>query len=188
MRITLDYCRNCIGFFNKINSYIQWIFFEHFTSSWLIVALILASCGFIHYEVNIKNELTYPFEAYNELQTIAVSHAIDHCAIANFSTLSEEIDYNCSVSREKITSTYSISSNIRFFQELIVTVEQTGPNFEQVNVYRNFEENNYISKLRNSTLIFFATEIWLMCLGAVFFLYFATGFLNRIILKVRKDK
>lgn len=188
MRITLDYCRKCYGFFNKINSYTHWIFIEHRIISWFIVALIIVSCGFIHYDANIKEQLFYPYEAYNELQEIAVTHATDHNVIANFSTLPETIEYNSSVSKEKITSVYSTRGNDRFFSHLTVTVEQTGPNFEQIQVNRNFEEHNYISEFRRISVILFSIIFLLISLVLVEFILIVTSLLNKIGLEERRNK
>ena len=188
MRITLDYCRNCYGFFNKINSYIHWIFIEHSIISWLLVALIIASCGLIHYEVNLKDEILYPLEAYEELEEIAISHATKHNSLTDFSALPENVDYSCSISKGKITSTYSVPGTTRFFINLIVTVEQEGTNFEQITTSRNFTEDNYISEFRELTLILFVPAVGIAFLGLVGFLLFITSQLNKIGLEERRRK
>lgn len=188
MRITLDYCRRCYGIFNKINSYLHLIFIEYSLISWLLVAIIIASCGFLHFETSIKEQLVYPSEAYNKLQEFAVSHAQDHHAFADFSTFPEELDYTCSIDQNKIISTYSTPAKVKFFFNYIVTIEQSGENFGEMNISRNFEEDNFISEYRKLFIMAFSIIMLIVSLGFVGFLMILTSLLNRIGLEERRKK
>ena len=188
MRITLDYCRRCYGIFNKINSYLHLIFIEYSIISWLLVAIIIASAGFLHFEASIKEQLVYPTEAYNELQEFTVSHAQNHQAFTDFSDFPEDLDYTCYIDQDKITSTYSIPANIKFFFNYIVTIEQSGENFSEMSISRNFEEENFVSEFRKLFIMVFSIIMFIISLGLVGFLMLLTSLLNRIGLEERRKK
>lgn len=188
MRITLDYCRKCYGIFNKINAYLELIFCRYGIISWLLVAIIIASCGFLHFEADIKEQLVYPSEAYNELEKIAVSHAQNHQSFADFSTFPDNLHYTCSISEEEIISTYSIPAQTKFFFNYIVTVEQRGDGFTDIDIYRNFEEETFISEFRKLFILVFSIILLIISLAFVGFLMLLTSLLNRIGLEERRKK
>ena len=136
---------------------------------WTLLCSIIISI--LYFEFDFKNRLSFPYTEHETLEQIAINHAEKGLDFYDISDLPSNVDYTFTITKDSITSTYSMPTSNKYFSTISVTLTQEISNLETIEISREIDENNYISEYRSIIIPLNILLIWIFLLisGIIFY-------------------